>query len=316
MKTHSLFLMILILSIITLSCGTSATKAPNMDVPNMFDNPPASGLTPANLDVVIGTSEPVIAIGNNWPSYQNDEIGISFNYPPSWQAIMLSNVPGVGLYPPESNPNFPTPMIRIEWLNVPYLSDQPLVKTESPINPIEISGVTGRQYQDSKFALPTQSSYIEMPHHDGTLFFITTIGPSVDLVPQLNEILKTLNLSSSANIPPATEAPMEPPANQASPISFIYPVDGQILDYEGSYLFKVTPMDGADGYLWGFFQNDVMVWENFRDEGVLSGTEYSIPEGSFAHNKFIPGSVQVWVRASINSQWTDPTIITIYLRPR
>jgi len=107
----------------------------------------------------------------------------------------------------------------------------------------------------------------------------------------------------------STEAPILPP-------SFIYPVDGQTLDYEGAYLFKVTPVEGADGYLWGFFQENVMVWENFRDEGGLSGTEYGILEGSIGHGKFATGPVQVWVRASINGQWTDPTVITIYLKPR
>lgn len=130
-------------------------------------------------------------------------------------------------------------------------------------------------------------------------------------------------------VPAATEAPVEPAATQppAEPaateapayvysdvISFIYPVDGQTLDFGGSYHFKVTPTEGADGYLWGFFQNGEMVWENMRDEGTLSGTEYGILEGSFAHSKFVPGYVEVWVRASINGAWTEPTIITIYLQ--
>lgn len=126
--------------------------------------------------------------------------------------------------------------------------------------------------------------------------------------------------------PAATEAPVdiaptEAPIATEAPVlndvlSFIYPVDGQILDYEGSYLFKVTPVEGADGYLWGFFQNGVMVWENLRDEGELSGVEYGIYEGSFAHSQFTSGYVEVWVRASIYGEWTEPTVITIYLKPR
>ena len=96
--------------------------------------------------------------------------------------------------------------------------------------------------------------------------------------------------------------------------SFIYPVDGQVLDYEGSYLFKVKPVPGAQGYLWGFFQNGEMVWENFRDEGVLSGDEYGIHPGTLANSRFVPGPVEVWVRASINGQWTDAAVITIHLQ--
>jgi uncharacterized delta-60 repeat protein len=103
--------------------------------------------------------------------------------------------------------------------------------------------------------------------------------------------------------PPATIVP-----------SFIYPVDGQVLDYEGSYLFKVKPVPGAQGYLWGFFQNGEMVWENYRDEGVLSGDEYGIHPGTLAHSRFVPGPVEVWVRASIHGQWTDAAVITIHLQ--
>ena len=94
---------------------------------------------------------------------------------------------------------------------------------------------------------------------------------------------------------------------------FIYPVDGQVLDYEGSYLFKVKPVPSAEGFLWGFFQNGVMVWENYRDEGILSGDEYGIHPGTLAHSKFVPGPVEVWVRASIDGQWTDAAVITIHL---
>lgn len=103
-----------------------------------------------------------------------------------------------------------------------------------------------------------------------------------------------------------------PPA-QIVPV-FDYPVDGQVLDYEGSYLFRVQPIPSAEGFLWGFFQNGVMVWENYRDEGILSGDEYGIHPSTLAHSKFVPGPVEVWVRASINGQWTDAAVITIHLR--
>jgi hypothetical protein len=96
---------------------------------------------------------------------------------------------------------------------------------------------------------------------------------------------------------------------------FVYPVGGQILDYEGAYRFKVRPVHAAEGYLWGFFQNGEMVWENYRDEGVLSGNEYEIHPGTLAHSKFVPGPVEVWVRAAIDGQWTEAAVITIHLEP-
>jgi hypothetical protein len=97
---------------------------------------------------------------------------------------------------------------------------------------------------------------------------------------------------------------------------FDYPVEGQGLDYEGSYLFRVLPVDEAQGFLWGFFQNGVMVWENYRDEGILSWNEYAIDPGTVAHAQFVPGDVEVWVRALVNGDWTDATVITIHLVPR
>lgn len=96
--------------------------------------------------------------------------------------------------------------------------------------------------------------------------------------------------------------------------TFDYPQDGQTLNCTGTYLFRVHPVAEAQGYLWGFFQNGVMVWENSRDEGHLSSNEYGIWPGTTAHDKFSVGDVQVWVRAWVNGEWTDATIITIHLR--
>jgi lysophospholipase L1-like esterase len=98
--------------------------------------------------------------------------------------------------------------------------------------------------------------------------------------------------------------------------SFIYPKNGQTLDYEGAYLFKVKPVPGASGYLWGFFQGGKMVWENYRNERKLSGTEYGIQPGTPAHKKFVKGTVAIWVRGLVNGKWTKATIITIHLQPK
>lgn len=95
---------------------------------------------------------------------------------------------------------------------------------------------------------------------------------------------------------------------------FEYPLDGQTIDYTGDYSFKVEPVEGADGYLWGFFQNGEMVWENKRDEQQLSGNEYEILAGSEAHSKFVPGELEVWVRATVNGQWTDAITVIVTLR--
>ncbi len=106
-------------------------------------------------------------------------------------------------------------------------------------------------------------------------------------------------------------------ASRSAPVpvrpTFVYPVNRQTLDYGRSYLFKVEPIAGAAGYLWGFFQGGTMVWENLRDEGTLSTTEYGIHPGSTAHSRLQHGTVEVWVRASIRGSWTEATTITIHL---
>jgi hypothetical protein len=186
MKRHQAFGMALGLFIIT-NCAFV-----NAALPNALTNTSAHILTPASLDAVIGQSEPIIAVDNTWRVYQNDELGISLKCPSSWRVIPLRGGSAIGLYPPESDPNFPTPMIRIEWLNTAYAAGKPIVNTGGPITPIEVSGITGQQYPDGKMALPTQSDYVELPYRGGTLFFIVALGPTVNLVPQFNEILKTI----------------------------------------------------------------------------------------------------------------------------
>jgi hypothetical protein len=86
---------------------------------------------------------------------------------------------------------------------------------------------------------------------------------------------------------------------------FVYPADGQTLDSKGSYMFWVKPIANAEGFLWSILQNGVVVSER------ITGNEFGIHPGTPEHRKFLPGRIEVRVRALIKGQWTDPTIITI-----
>jgi hypothetical protein len=113
----------------------------------------------------------------------------------------------------------------------------------------------------------------------------------------------------------STVGSTDSPANAAAPgPTFVYPSDGQVLGYDGALLFQVSAVPGASGYLYGFFQGSVMVWENYRDEHTLSGTEYGVQPGSPGHGAIQPGALQVWVRGLVDNQWTDATIINIVLQ--
>jgi hypothetical protein len=100
-------------------------------------------------------------------------------------------------------------------------------------------------------------------------------------------------------------------------LSFVSPVDGQEIEYEHTYFFQVTDIVGAQAYQWTFSQNGVVVWDNLRDDfGLTGGGTYAILEGSPAHARFSPGKVEVAVRAfMVGDYYTDPTVITIILRP-
>ena len=120
----------------------------------------------------------------------------TFNILPIGNSVaQLVNPLGVGFYPQGSQPDLPTPAITFRFLNQSYTNGSPLYNTGSTVSPIDIAGIEGQQYQDTKFSVPTQSFYIELPYRDGTFLIDATHGPVVDLTPQLFEILKTLNLS-------------------------------------------------------------------------------------------------------------------------
>lgn len=97
----------------------------------------------------------------------------------------------------------------------------------------------------------------------------------------------------------------------------VYPQNGQTLDLEGAYMFKVKPVAGASGYLFGLFQDGVMTYENYRDTKTLSSNgEFALWESNPAHAKFHAGEVKVMIRALVRNQWTDAREITLILRSR
>lgn len=140
--------------------------------------------------------------------------------------------------------------------------------------------------------------------------------PNLRLFPVLALLLAACAPETGPELPdtPAM-APLSSARFALAGPSFVYPVNGQSLDVTGAYMFQVNPIAGATGYLWGFFQDGVLVWENLRDGGALSGTAYAIHVNTKAHDKFRARPVDVWVRAYVNNQWTDATVITIHLNP-
>lgn len=147
---------------------------------------------------------------------------------------------------------------------------------------------------------------------------VTQIIPSTQII-QITQVIPVTQVAPVTQVLPTASAIPSPAYTQTpkyinAPPVFIYPQDGQELGYDGSFLFKVTSVNGAIDYLWAFFQNDIMVWANIRDDGKYSGPEYGIPIDSVAHSKFQRGQVVVKVSANINGEWTKAATITIILK--
>jgi hypothetical protein len=93
----------------------------------------------------------------------------------------------------------------------------------------------------------------------------------------------------------------------------VAPRNGDSVDRTRDMTFQVGPVSGASGYLWGFFQNGQMVWENNRDEGTLSSATYVIKAGSRGASALTAGPVDVWIRALLQGQWTEATVLALTL---
>ncbi len=119
---------------------------------------------------------------------------------------------------------------------------------------------------------------------------------------------------------PTTQPSLQPvpsPVTVAAAPDMIYPLDGQTLDLEGAYMFKVTTRSDASGYLFGLFQDNVMVYENYRDTGLLSTNgEFALWENNPVHAKFHAGQLKVMIRSLVNNNWSNARTIYINLQPR
>lgn len=147
------------------------------------------------LKAVTGVPPTVMPTNNTWPQYQNSVIGLTLRYPPGWKYVEEPQQSGVKLYPPDSDPTHPSPMILFDFApDYPYNPNPtPTSHTTQP-QPITVSGIAGRQYEDTEFDIPDQNFSIELPYRTGSILITATKGPYVNLVPQLQEILKTVIL--------------------------------------------------------------------------------------------------------------------------
>ena len=120
--------------------------------------------------------------------------------------------------------------------------------------------------------------------------------------------------NSTQNTPKSSPTPITDIVLMNTYITFAYPKDGQLCGYDGPFYLQVNPVKGADGYLWSFYQNGELVWENLRDEGSLSTNNYVFEKSSLAHDSYMPGDLTIGVRAKLFGGWSKEATITVKIR--
>lgn len=210
------------------------------------------------------------------------------------------------------------------------------LNSQGPKNPGEAYNITLRVYADGSYPTYCQGCWIYLyfkdaqerdmispasgyTDNDGRMTFqaTSTVGGEREIrVSELRYPNGTVRKDVGSYVILRYNYDGSAPVSYSAP-TLVYPQDRQTLDLEGAYMFKVNPVSGASGYLFGLFQDGAMIYENYRDTRTLSANgEFALWESNPAHTKFHSGEMKVMIRALINNQWTDAREILIYLKPR
>lgn len=167
--------------------SVTASNSPSPAIP--YFTPIASAQTTA------GTAPTLAVVAPSWQSYRNDPIGVTFRYPPDWKAVEDADKNGVTLFPAGQDPSLPGPNILMRFSALSRYSGSPSpAPNQSQSQAITIAGVAGHWSEDTGNPVPTASYNVELPYRNGVFFISATKGPVVNLVPQEQEIVKTLTL--------------------------------------------------------------------------------------------------------------------------
>jgi hypothetical protein len=120
-------------------------------------------------------------------------MGLTLRYPGDWQ-LKEEDQSAILLYPASADPQEAAEVISFQFRSdIPYQPESSQAGKTDP-KPIAVSGLNGVYREDTALAIPTESYSIELPYRSGTMVVGATEGPAVNLVPQLQEILKTVAL--------------------------------------------------------------------------------------------------------------------------
>jgi hypothetical protein len=144
---------------------------------------------------LVGISPPVELVRSDWTTVRVGDSGVGLRYPPTWHADQQADGSAVLLRQPDSPSDRPVPTISISYTPGAAITPPRAEAGMSAPTPITVAGIQGWEYHQVGFVVPAAAAFIDLPYHSGLLRLTATRGPGVNLVPQLEEIIKTLELA-------------------------------------------------------------------------------------------------------------------------
>ena len=138
-----------------------------------------------------GVAPPLEQVSSDWLSAPAVADGLSVKYPSDWQLNQItSNV--IVMRQPGSPDDRPVPNIAFSFEPGVTVTQPGPADGMSPAQPVTVAGLQGWEYHQTGLVTPSASTFIDLPYLGGRLQITATRGPTVNLVPQLEEILKTM----------------------------------------------------------------------------------------------------------------------------
>ena len=142
----------------------------------------------------VGVAPTLEQVDSSWTYTPAVTDGVSVKYPPDWHVDQpIANQ--VVLREPDSPDDRPVPHISFAFDQGVSATKPAAVEGMSAPVQTTVAGLEGWEYHQVGFGTPSTATFINLSYHGGLLQITATRGPAVNLVPQLNEILKTMEVA-------------------------------------------------------------------------------------------------------------------------
>jgi hypothetical protein len=129
------------------------------------------------------------------PTYTNKNMGLTLQYPSGWKFLETKSSNSVIFSTPDAAAS-PSAYIQIDYYSDQSTNPQrPASVQSSSFKAVTVAGLNGIYYEDNPPASAIRSAYYELLYRTGMLLVTVTRGPQVDLLPQFQEMAKTIKLA-------------------------------------------------------------------------------------------------------------------------